>query len=119
MARLSGLPPRLGSLPPRLAYAPVTDADRDRERAAFHPYRAWYKTKEWVALRIATFIRDNFTCQMCGRIEGNTSKLVADHDRPHRGDRRLFFDPDNLKTLCQSPCHSKHKQRIEQAPEHR
>ncbi|HEY0123263.1 MAG TPA: hypothetical protein VGC14_16180 [Rhizobium sp.] len=56
---------------------------------------------------------------MCGHVEGDTSKLVADHHKPHRGDRALFFDFDNLKTLCASPCHAKHKQRIEQAAEHR
>ncbi|WCT75023.1 HNH endonuclease [Sphingomonas naphthae] len=119
MGRLTGLPPRLAGLPPRLASTPIDAADRDRKRNEFHPWRAWYKTPLWRALRMATFTRDLFTCTMCGRIEGDTSKLVADHDTPHRGDRGVFFDPNNLKTLCASPCHSKHKQRLEQAAEHR
>lgn len=63
---------------------------------------------------MATLTRDLFTCQMCGRIEANTSALVADHRKPHRGDERLFWDPANLWTLCKSPCHDKHKQREEQ-----
>jgi hypothetical protein len=29
----------------------------------------------------------------------------------------LFWDEANLWTLCASPCHSKHKQRLEQAPD--
>ncbi|WP_404711499.1 HNH endonuclease [Sphingomonas sp. MMS24-J13] len=113
------MPPRLGSAPPRLAVAPVDAPGKDQERNRFHPYRAWYKLKEWRDLRWATLVRDMFTCQMCGKVEGDTSKLVADHDKPHRGDRALFFDPNNLKTLCASPCHSKHKQAMEQAGEFR
>lgn len=34
---------------------------------------------------------------------------VADHIKPHRGDRGLFFDPANLQSLCKS-CHDSHKQ---------
>lgn len=119
MGRLSRMPALLASVPPALASMPVDDKDRDKKRAEFHPYRAWYQTKEWRRLRWATLVRDCFTCQMCGRIEADTSKLVADHKRPHRGDRALFFDPNNTETLCASPCHSKHKQRLEQADHHR
>lgn len=50
-----------------------------------------------------------FTCRMCDRIEANTSKLVADHKAPHRGDERLFWDADNLQCLCKS-CHDSLKQ---------
>lgn len=59
-------------------------------------------------------LRDMFTCQWpgCGRVEPNTSKLVADHRRPHRGDPVLFWDARNLWTLC-APCHSSLKQREE------
>lgn len=119
MGRLTSMPSRLSAIPPALSSMPVDTASRDRERSRFHPYRAWYKTPEWRRLRTATFIRDGFTCQMCGHVEGDTSKLTADHRRPHRGDRALFFDPENLQTLCTSPCHAKHKQRMEQAAEHR
>lgn len=56
-----------------------------------------------------------FTCKMCGRTHGNTSKLVADHKQPHRGNSRLFWDRDNLQTLCADPCHNTVKQREEQA----
>jgi 5-methylcytosine-specific restriction endonuclease McrA len=46
-------------------------------------------------------------------VEGNTSKLVADHKKPHRGNEHLFWDDTNLTTLCAS-CHSSAKQREEQ-----
>ncbi|PZQ55562.1 MAG: hypothetical protein DI555_07950 [Novosphingobium pentaromativorans] len=57
-----------------------------------------------------------FTCQWpgCGRLIGETSKLVADHKTPHRGDERLFWDEENLTTLCAN-CHSSKKQSAERA----
>lgn len=119
MGRLKCAPPRLNAPPPRLASAPTDAPGRDRERNSFNPLRALYNTARWKRLRMATFARDNFTCQMCGRLEGNTSLLVADHRRPHRGDLDMFWDDANLQTLCASPCHSKHKQRIEQQAEYR
>lgn len=61
-------------------------------------------------------IRDMFTCQMpgCGRIEANTSKLVADHKIQHHGDETLFWNPKNLQCLCKA-CHDSLKQRMERA----
>jgi 5-methylcytosine-specific restriction protein A len=119
MGRLKTIPNRLGGLPPTLSSLPVDPAGVERQRTAFNPLRALYRTARWAKLRWDTLTRDMFTCQMCGRIEPDTSKLVADHRRPHRGDLVLFWDPENLQTLCASPCHSKHKQRLEQAPEMR
>jgi 5-methylcytosine-specific restriction endonuclease McrA len=81
------------------------------------PWRKLYKTAHWQALRIRVFVRDLFTCQRCGRLEGDTSKLVADHKKPHRGDERLFFDESNVETLCK-PCHDAEKQREEQQSLH-
>lgn len=118
MGRLKCMPPLLSAPPPLLASAPVDTATRERERNAFNPLRALYNTTRWKRLRMATFVRDNFTCQMCGRLEGDTSKLVADHKRPHRGNLALFWEGE-LETLCASPCHSKHKQRLEQNAEYR
>ena len=37
---------------------------------------------------------------------------TVDHIKPHRGDAELFWDRDNLQSLCHS-CHSKHKTNIE------
>lgn len=115
MGRLKTMPFRLGGLPPKLQSLPVDAAGIERQRTAFNPLRALYRTARWAKLRWATLVRDCFTCQMCGHLEGDTSKLVADHRKPHRGDLALFWDEGNLWTLCASPCHSKHKQRMEQA----
>lgn len=81
------------------------------------PWRAWYKTARWRALRLKVFLRDLYTCQMCGRLEGDTSKLVCDHIKPHRGDERVFWDEANLQTLCKA-CHDTVKQAEEQGTKH-
>lgn len=96
---------------PILGRLPNDERARDRERGRSQIWRAWYKTPDWRRLRLDTFRRDGFTCQMtgCGRVEGNLGRLVCDHVRPHRGDRALFFEPTNLQTLCK-PCHDSRKQ---------
>lgn len=113
MGRLTGVKPRLGTLRPRLAQVEDARREIDRRRDQRH-WRKWYKTARWQALRWSVLVRDLFTCQRCGLIEGNTSKLVADHRRAHRGDEALFWDERNLQCLC-APCHSGAKQREEMA----
>jgi 5-methylcytosine-specific restriction enzyme A len=115
LARLKTLANRLGGARPRLAVRDSGDRrgfDQERDR---QPWRRWYKTARWQALRWAVLVRDGFTCQMCGRVEPDSSRLVADHRQPHRGDEALFWDARNLWTLCKSPCHDSVKQREERA----
>ncbi|MCM2455315.1 HNH endonuclease [Rhizobium sp. CG4] len=115
MGRLTTIKPRIGTLPPRLGPA-TGEVERNRHRDASLEYRGWYKTARWQKLRMSVLIRDRFTCQMvgCGRVDGNTSRLVADHKTPHRGDERLFWDENNLQCLCKT-CHDKLKQKEERA----
>jgi 5-methylcytosine-specific restriction endonuclease McrA len=105
----------MARLPGTIAGLPVSDADRSRQRDRFNPWRAWYKTAEWQKLRWRILARDLFTCQMCGCLGSDTSRLVADHRTPHRGDATLFWDEANLWTLCKTPCHDSVKQREENA----
>jgi 5-methylcytosine-specific restriction protein A len=42
---------------------------------------------------------------------------LCDHIEPHRGDDRLFWDENNLQTLCKG-CHDEVKQAEEQASLH-
>lgn len=77
------------------------------------PYKRWYKTARWQKLRWSVLVRDLFTCAMCGWSGPDTSKLVADHKDPHRGDPEKFWDPNNLQVLCKTPCHDSYKQSIE------
>lgn len=113
MGRLTAVKPRLSALRPRLAKRDDARAELDRRRDQ-RPWRKWYKTARWKALRMLVLTRDLFTCQKCGRMEGDTSKLVADHREPHRGDEALFWNEGNLWALC-APCHSSAKQREEAA----
>ena len=119
MARLSKLQPSLLRLGPALSRASRADAHSSVQRVRNEPWRKWYKTARWRALRIKVFTRDLFTCQQvgCGRLEGNTSLLVCDHIKPHRGSELLFWDEGNLQTMCK-PCHDTLKQQAEQATLH-
>src|SRR5688572_10745903 len=82
------------------------------------PWRKWYKTARWSRLRHRVFVRDCYTCQCgCGRLEGDTSLLVADHKTPHRGDERLFWDEANVQTMLKA-CHDSKKQKEEQTSLH-
>lgn len=113
MAKLTTLKPGIRSLPSTIAYAPKDERERDRFRGK-QQWRKWYGTARWRKLRWAVLLRDSFTCQRCGKLEGNTSLLVANHKRPHRGDERLFWDEGNLETACK-PCHDGAIQREERA----
>jgi 5-methylcytosine-specific restriction endonuclease McrA len=113
MSKLSSIKPRLKTLGARVATISREEAEaqrfRDRDRNV--GWRKWYKTSRWQKLRMVVLVRDLFTCQMsgCGRIEADTSLLVADHEIAHHGDEVLFWDENNLQCLCK-PCHDKLKQ---------
>lgn len=112
MARLKTLKPLVGKLPPRIANQAGDETQRSRFRDDTQAWRRWYKTSRWQKLRWSVLVRDLFTCQMCERIETDTSQLVCDHKRPHRGDEAMFWDPANLQCLCKT-CHDRDKQREE------
>jgi 5-methylcytosine-specific restriction protein A len=105
MGKLTNLPPRLSGLPAKVS----TLRDAEGHSAAQEAGRSWYSLARWRhpanGVRIRVFKRDRFTCQICGRLEPDTSKLVADHKTPHRGDEALFWDLDNVWTL-DVDCHN-------------
>jgi 5-methylcytosine-specific restriction enzyme A len=112
LARLNTLKPRLTQMPMRRV-STITE-----ERDTFVDWRKWYKLARWKAkphgLRWRVLLRDLFTCQMCGKLEGDTSQLVADHKIPHGGDDALFWSEHNVWCVCK-PCHDGAKQRQETA----
>lgn len=95
------------------------EQQRLRQRDDSQAYRKWYKTARWQKLRMSVLVRDLFTCKMagCGKIEGDTSKLVCDHKKPHRGREALFWDERNLQCICKD-CHDRIKQQEEQSSLH-
>lgn len=114
--------PRLTTIKPRLAAASMRRVSTiTEERDTYVEARGWYKLARWKAepprvpgLRWRVLVRDLFTCQMCGKLEVDTSLLVGDHKVPHRGDPDLFWSEANVWCLCKT-CHDSVKQRQERA----
>jgi len=74
-------------------------------------YRKLYQTKQWQQLRRRVLLRDGYRCQhkQCGVIlkRGRTHEqsAVVHHIVAHKGDLDLFFDYNNLQSVCWK-CHS-------------
>lgn len=106
-----GLPSRLGAPRSRLRAVP-SESGEDRHRRSTN----WYHTPEWTRLRKAVLRRDGLFCAqtgvaLVGRYPAWNSPVV-DHKVPHRGDRELFFDIDNLQVVSKQ-YHDSVKQRLE------
>lgn len=72
------------------------------------PWRYLYNTRRWHRLRTAQ-LRDEPLCRYCKALGKVTPAIIADHIKPHKGDEELFFDSDNLQSLCKL-CHDSAKQ---------
>lgn len=68
-------------------------------------------TSAWERAR-KTYLAAHPLCVMCEQHGRLTAARVVDHIVPHRGDKSLFWARSNWQPLC-TPCHSRHKQRIE------
>ena len=66
--------------------------------------------RNWSKLRFSHLSKYPF-CVDCARHGQSMVAQEVDHIIPHRGDWRLFGDPNNLQSLCK-PCHSR-KTRLE------
>ena len=75
-------------------------------------WRAWYSTARWREMRKRLLQRKPY-CLYCKKREGRIVKAtVADHIIPHKGNPALFWDEDNLQSLCKR-CHDSDKAREE------
>lgn len=72
-----------------------------------------YGTKRWFQLRHRQLSKHPL-CALCERLGKVTQAKVVDHVEPHRGNEELFFDPDNLQSLCKT-CHDGAKQQLEKS----
>lgn len=86
--------------------APSKPATKEGSLSCFLDYVFSYHLDDWGLVRKAVLIRDDYTCQECGRKE-----LLGVHHK--NGTQRN--DPDNLITLCQK-CHSEAHRRELRAP---
>ncbi len=111
MGKLKSLKPRLRTIAPRLAVAAPVDrqeaeAQRLCQRDKEQPWRKWYYSARWKALRKEVWVRDNYTCKQTGAVcvglypAGNSP--VADHIKPHHGNPDLFWDIENIQTVSKS-----------------
>ncbi|MBB4094096.1 HNH endonuclease [Ochrobactrum pecoris] len=110
--KLKMMKPLVSTMKPRLGPTPGSQKSRDAHRVKVEPWRRWYRIARWQKLRMKIFTRDLFTCQMCGLLEPDTSKLVCDHREPHGGSETKFWDETNLQCLCKT-CHDGEKQRLD------
>ncbi len=90
--------------------------DRDARKAAdakrrkTQPWRRWYYTKTWKLRRKAQLDRIPW-CEPCKRLGKSRKATVANHKKPHRGDRELFFRGE-IESACKN-CHDQAIQREE------
>jgi len=80
--------------------ARLREADRYRPNSAARGY-----DHKWRAYREGYLLR-NPLCVACAEQDALTGASVVDHITPHKGDRRLFWDPANHQPLCK-PCHDR------------
>lgn len=71
------------------------------------PFRSWYKTARWVKMRARQLKKNPFCSDYFGDHGGSLVVAnTADHIIPHKGDEVLFWDEDNLQSMCRT-CHNK------------
>lgn len=70
-----------------------------------------YNRKAWKELRLDHLAKEPL-CVFCLKEGKLTPATVVDHIQAHKGDIRLFFDPDNLQSLCKLH-HDSAKQKAE------
>ena len=122
MPPLKTLQRSLSPLPSRLGFPPGDARAQDQARNRLAPWRRWYSSKRWRDLRTFVFRRDGYRCRqtgaLCSGVAPAPNSPVADHIRPHRGDPKLFWDPNNIQTVTKA-WHDREKQTQERAAETR
>ena len=91
----------------KLKPCPIHHKERQKERDRVKPmYYKWYYSKAWKTLRTQQ-LRAHPYCRDCMNTHHEyTIANEVDHIQEHRGDVKLFFNKDNLQSLCK-PCHSR------------
>ncbi len=85
-------------------YCPEHQKERDREyNRTNRPFRKLYNSVRWQRLR-KRFLLEHPLCVECERLGRITPATVVDHIKPHEGNPELFWNENNLQSLCK-PCH--------------
>lgn len=72
------------------------------------PWRKLYKTARWQRLR-EYHLAQQPLCAWCMQQDIVEEATVVHHKKAHKGDEVLFFDPENLLSLCK-PHHDREGQ---------
>ena len=91
---------------PELVKAGYCDAHK-RTQPDYHipEHQRMYNSARWKRMRKAQLTREPW-CKGCLEQGVCTVATDVDHITPHRGSERLFYDAENLQSLCRS-CHSR------------
>lgn len=83
-------------------YLNARDEEKRRQYfgSATSDFQYLYASPKWKVLQ-QNQLKQNPICQRCGQAQATE----VHHIIPHRGDEELFFNPDNLVSLCHD-CHS-------------
>lgn len=84
---------------------------RDQRSPEAEAWRRLYWTPEWKAAKADQLNREPF-CQRPVHRGREVWAIIVNHKIPHKGDRRLFLDPNNHESCCK-PCHDGPIQREE------
>ena len=68
---------------------------KNKEHVATPQTMKLYNSKAWKAMR-KTHLRQHPYCKICETVH----ELEVDHIKDHKGDPVLFFNQNNLQTLC-------------------
>jgi 5-methylcytosine-specific restriction protein A len=68
---------------------------------------AWQKYRK-------QYLEEHEWCVMHLRRGKSVKANIVDHKIPHKGDKELFWNPDNHQPLCKA-CHDSIKQRFEKS----
>lgn len=66
----------------------------------------FYQSQAWRKLSARVRVRDLYTCQVCGKVQGVNESYVVDHIVKRRIGKDKAMDSSNLWLLCRQ-CHNK------------
>lgn len=106
--KLTTLKPKVTTLNTSKVKVQVSGSWRDGRTSSQRGYGyKWQKYREG-------YLRSHPLCEMCQSRGKVTEATVVDHIEPHKGDQKLFWNPDNHQALCKQ-CHDSEKQRLEKS----
>ena len=78
-----------------------------KEKKKYKPsqFKDWYCSSAWRKLRAVILSQDPL-CVKCLERGTHKESKVVNHIKPHKGDRKLFYDMKNLEGLCKR-CHNR------------